>query len=131
MARRPRRAKLARELAQDVVDYMLFIEEAPLTGWVKSTSGFASKFASQGPRDGKGRSLRELELEHRLMRYRCSYMIYSPAFDALPGMAKIAVYERMWEILSGAVKSPLGTEERGAIVAILRATKPGLPSYFR
>ena len=64
------------------------------------------------------------------MRYRCSYMIYSPAFDALPGAAKTAVYQRMWEILKGAVKSPLGVEERRAIVEILRATKPGLPAYF-
>jgi hypothetical protein len=123
--------KLARDLARDVVDYLLFIEEAPLTGWVRSTSGFDTRFATKGPRDAKGRSLRELELEHRLMRYRCSYMIYSPAFDALPEAAKVAVYGRMWEILGGTVKSPLPVEERRAIVEILRATKAGLPSYFR
>ena len=64
------------------------------------------------------------------MRYRCSYMIYAPAFDALPAVAKDAIYARMWEILGGGVKSPLGLEERRAIGEILRATKPGLPAYF-
>ena len=124
-------ATLARDLARDVVDYMMFVDEAPLTGWVRSTSGYGARFAAQGPRDAKGRSLRDLDLERRLMRYRCSYMIYAPVFDALPEGAKVAVYARMWEILGGAVKSPLGLEERRAIVEILRATKAGLPAYFK
>ena len=35
------------------------------------------------------------------MRYPCSYMVYSAAFNALPEGARAAVYVRMWDILSG------------------------------
>lgn len=124
-------AKVARETARELVDYLLFVNEAPLTGWVRSTSGFGARFSAQGPRDGSGRSLRELDLERRLMRYRCSYMIYTPAFDALPVPVKDATYRRMWDVLRGAERSPLELAERRAIVEILRETKKGLPDYFQ
>ena len=35
------------------------------------------------------------------MKYPCSYMIYSRAFDALPADARNVVYQRMWQVLSG------------------------------
>jgi hypothetical protein len=44
--------------------------------------------------------LRELDLQTRLFKYRCSYMIYSPAFDALPGQAKTAVLTRLREVIT-------------------------------
>ena len=66
------------------MDYLLFIDEAPLPGPVHGTSGFAEKFAAKGPFDRRGRSLRQLDLRTRLLRYPCSYMIYSQAFDSLP-----------------------------------------------
>ena len=50
------------DAARDLVDYMLFVDEAPLVGPVKSTSGFAESFVARGPRDGQGRSLREFDL---------------------------------------------------------------------
>jgi hypothetical protein len=122
------------EAARDLVDYMLFVDEAPLVGPVKSTSGFAESFVARGPRDGQGRSLRELDLRRRLFKYPCSYMIYTPAFDALPPAAKNAVYSRLWEVLSGKDASPrykgLAAQERQAIVSILRETKKDLPDYF-
>jgi len=123
------------EAARDLVDYMLFVDEAPLVGPVKSTSGFAESFVARGPRDGQGRSLRELDLRRRLFKYPCSYMIYTPAFDALPPAAKNAVYSRLWEVLSGKDASPrykgLVAQDRQAIVSILRETKKDLPEYFR
>jgi hypothetical protein len=122
------------DIARLVVDYMLFVGEARLDGPIAGSSGFARRFASEGPRDSRGRSLRELDLTHRLMKYPCSYMIYAPVFDALPATAKTAVYERLWRILSGADHgrkyAHLTLDDRRAIVAILRDTKPGLPSYF-
>jgi hypothetical protein len=93
------------EDAKDLVDYLLFVDEAPLPGRIEGSSGFAEKFPLQGPRDHKGRSLRDLDLTTRLFRYPCSYMIYSPAFDALPPEAKDAIYRRMWQILSGQEKA--------------------------
>jgi hypothetical protein len=124
-----------REAAKDLVDYLLFVDEAPLPGGIQSTSGFAEKFAAPGPADSKGRSFRQLDLGKRLLRYPCSYMIYTLAFDNLPGPARDAIYSRMWQILSGAEKGAkyerLSLEDRQAIVEILRDTKKGLPAYFQ
>jgi len=123
------------ESARDLVDYMLFVDEAPLVGPVKGSSGFAESFAVKGPRDGQGRSLRDLDLRQRLFKYRCSYMIYTPAFEALPPAAKTAVYSRLWEVLSGKDASPrykgFTAQDRQAVVSILRETKKDLPDYFR
>jgi hypothetical protein len=124
-----------REAAADLVNYLLFVDEAPLAGPVKGSSGFAERFAAAGPRDSKGRSLRDFDLERRLFRYPASYMIYSPAFDALPAAARDAVYERLWEVLSGretgARYERLSAADRQAVIEILRETKKDLPAYFR
>ena len=118
---------------EDAVDYLLFVGEAPI-GRVRSTSGFAESFAALGTRDASGRSLRDLQLDGRLMRYPLSYMIYSRAFDALPAQARDALYWRLWEVLSGNVDdarySHLSFEDCEAIVEILIATKEELPGYF-
>jgi hypothetical protein len=119
----------------ELVDYLLFIDEPLLEGKVEGTSGFAETFAVAGLRDSKGRSLRQLDLTKRLMRYPCSYMIYAEAFDGLPASRKDAIYRRLWSILSGeeagARYARLNLAERRAIVEILRATKKGLPDYFQ
>ena len=118
----------------ELVDYLLFVDEVPLPGKVTGSSTFAETFQARGPRDSTGRSLRDLDLQTRLMRYPCSYMIYSEPFQALPGAIKQAIYARMWEILSGAEQDPkytrLSPDDRRNIVAILQDTVPGLPPYF-
>jgi hypothetical protein len=124
-----------RASAQDLADYMLFVDEAPLPNKIEGSSGFAEKFSAEGPSDSRGRSLRQFDLEHHLMRYPCSYMIYSGVFDALPSEAKDAVYQRMWLILSGSMADTkytrLSPADRQAVLEILRETKKGLPDYFR
>ena len=121
------------ESAAEVVDYLLFLDEAPLSGKVRGSSRFAERFSSSGPRDRSGRSLRDFDLERRMMKYRCSYLIYSPAFDALPAPARDAIYERMWRVLSAQAEPPskLALADRRAVVEILQQTKKGLPSYFQ
>ena len=120
-----------REHAKEFVDYLLLVDEAPLPGKVQGSTDFAAKFASLGPRDSQGRSLRELDLEHRLLRYSCSYMIYSAAFDALPAQAKAAIYARLADVLAGRESSAryarLSPANRQAIAEILRDTKPDFP----
>jgi hypothetical protein len=122
-------------IVAELVDYLLFIDEAPLPGPIAGTSAFASNFAKAGPRDRRGRSLRELDLTNRLLKYPCSYLIYSPAFDALPAQAKAAVYARLWDVLSGQERGAryarLTAADRQAILDILRDTKDDLPDYFR
>jgi len=119
----------------ELVDYLLFIDEAPLPGKVEGSSGFATNFMARGPRDSKGRSLRDLDLNHRLMRYPCSYMVYTEVFAALPVDVKDAVYRRMWRILSGAAPGErygrFSLADRNAVVEILRDTKQDLPGYFQ
>jgi hypothetical protein len=126
---------LRTDTARELVDYMLFIDEAPLADKIQGSSGFAEKFSAEGARDSKGRSLRQFDLQKRLMRYPFSYMIYSEAFDGMPDQAREAAYKRMWQILSGKEKSrkysKLSLADRQAIVEILRETKKGLPDYFQ
>jgi len=123
-------ATRVRSAVNDLVDYMLFVDEAPLAARIEGSSGFAEMFSAMGPRDARGRSLRELQLETRVMRYPLSYMIYSPAFDALPGEVKDAAYRRLREVLSGTDTDPkfahLTPAVRQAIVEILKETKGGV-----
>jgi len=90
---------------------------------------------ARGPRDAKGRSLRDFDLQKRIFKYPCSYLIYSEAFDAIPEPAKKYIYRRLFEILSGRDQSPefasLSSQDRRAILEILVATKPGLPDEWK
>jgi hypothetical protein len=120
-----------RDTVSELVDYLLFADEQPLTAPVKGTSGFAEWFAAQGPADSRGRSLRQLDLERRLLRYPCSYMIYSAAFTALPPNVRAAIYSRMLDVLSGresaAKYGHLTESDRRAVLEILRETVPDFP----
>ena len=124
-----------KDAAGELADSLLMLDEAPLTGPVRGSSGFAEWFAAQGPRDTRGRSLRDLDLRSRLFRYPCSFLIYGAAFDGLPAAARQAVYGRVWEVLSGhdtrKITQQLSPADRQAILQILRDTKPDLPEIFR
>ena len=129
-------AQMMSGIATEVVDYLLFVDEAPLADRIQGSSAFAQRFAAIGPRDAKGRSLHDLDLTRRLMKYPCSYEIYSDAFDALPPSAKAPIYQRMWQVLSGEerggrYRAALSLADRRAIVEILKDTKRDLPAYFQ
>jgi hypothetical protein len=120
---------------EQLLRYLLFVDEPALPNPLLGDSSFESTFAKQGPRDSRGRSLRELDLETRLFKYRCSFLIYSPAFDSLPREVRGRIYRRLWEVLTAeSLAAPfdrLPRPERQAILEILRDTKPGLPEYWR
>jgi hypothetical protein len=124
-----------REAVDELVDYLLFVDEAPIITSLEGTSGFAEWFATQGPHDARGRSLREFQLEGRLMRHPLSYMIYTEAFAALPPAVKAAAYRRLVQILSGAMDdrryAHLTPPIRQAVLEILRDTRSDLPSDLR
>jgi hypothetical protein len=112
---------------EPLVSGMFFANEAPLTDTVQGTSGFAADFEKSGVRDRKGRSLKDLDLKRRFLRYPLSYLIYSNAFDALPDAAKRYFYERAGAVLSGSAAADYGhlsAEDRAAILEILQDTKP-------
>lgn len=124
-------SKVALNRAVDeMVDYMLFVHEAPLHDPVKGVSAFTATFPQRGPHDSQGRSLRDFDLQKRLFRYPLSYMIYSDIFENLPGAARNRVYQRLDEVLSGKDQSPkyahLSAADRRAILEILRDTKPSV-----
>lgn len=127
--------------SEPLVEYMLFADEAPLAAPLQGASSFADDFASLGPFDSKGRSLRQFDLRRRVFKYPCSYLIYSESFDALPPPVLDYVYQRLWDLLSSEsdrdadawenkAYTHLSLDDRQAIREILQETKPGLPSYW-
>ncbi|MBV9771013.1 MAG: hypothetical protein JOZ32_15680 [Bryobacterales bacterium] len=121
--------------AEQLVRYLLFTNEVPLSNPIAGTSDFARQFAARGARDSQGRSLRDFDLQKRIFKYPCSYLIYSEAFDAIPAPAKDYIYGRLFEILSGREQGPefaaLSSQDRRAIIEILVATKPGIPEAWK
>jgi hypothetical protein len=114
----------------NLLRYLLFADEFPLSSPVEGTSNFAAVFQDQGPRDMQGRSLRELDLQTRMFKYPCSYLIYSPAFDELPETVRRYVARRLHDILTGRDTSGefehLSSADCTAILQILSETKPEL-----
>lgn len=114
---------------------MLFVDEARLEHPVRGTSSFAEDFEARGPRDASGRSLRELDLETRLFRHPLSYLIYTPSFDALPAFARAYVYDGILEALTTDALPDafrhLADVDRGAVLALLEATKPEFAARVR
>jgi hypothetical protein len=122
-------------IANSFLKYMLFTEEAPLTSVFEGNSTFAKDFTKQGPVDSKGRSLRQFDLQTRLFKYPCSYLIYSKAFDALPVQMKDFVYQRLYDILTGKDTSEefaeITRKTGREILEILLETKKDLPAYWK
>lgn len=114
--------------ADRVLKYLLFCDEFTLTDKVSGPTSFAEEFASRGERDFRGRSLRDFDLNTRLFKYPCSYLIYSPSFRELPGEVRSIILTRLCEILEGRDQSDqyahLNADLRRAILEILRETLP-------
>jgi hypothetical protein len=115
--------------ADKLVEALLFSNEAPLTAPLSGTSTFAANFPAAGPRDSKGRSLRDFDMQTRMFRYPCSYLIHSEAFRSLPGEMLHAVRTKMLAVLSSDKPDPkfahLSAADRTAILEILHETEAG------
>jgi len=115
--------------------HLLFTEEAPLTAPIEGSPDFLRDFTAPGPRDSRGRSLRDLDLRTRLFKYPCSFLIHSPAFEALPPLMRDSILSRLLAILTGQDSEPqfakIAESDRRAILEILRETKPSLPESWR
>lgn len=122
-------------IVEAFLKYFLFTEEPPLAGPVQGASAFRQEFENLGPKDSQGRSLRQFDLQTRLFKYPCSFLIYSESFDNLPPKLRALIYRRLWGILTGEdpseafEKIPAG--QKRAILEILIATKTGLPDYWK
>ncbi|RMF41174.1 MAG: hypothetical protein D6753_10095 [Planctomycetota bacterium] len=121
---------------EKLVRYMLFADETPLNSEIRGPSRYRELFETGaiGPvyEDSRGRHLRQFDLERRMFKYPCSFLIYSKAFRELPPLALEWVCNRLKEVLSA--ESPpdgyesLSDEDRRAVLEILEDT---LPTLFR
>jgi hypothetical protein len=115
------------ESVRKLVAELLFKDEAALPGVaVEVDGGFSRAFSAGARKDDKGRSLRELELTTRLLRYRCSHLIYCPQLQGMRPEFRKQVFTLLAEALLA--KSELAThlpaEERQCIHEILLQTLP-------
>jgi hypothetical protein len=121
--------------ARSLVECFLFRGAAPLEAPIAGTSEFTSEFAARGRHDAAGRSLRDLDLQARLFRHPCSFLVCSASFDALPDEVKARFWRRMDEVLSARDTADdfahLSLSDRAAIREILAATKPDAPQAWR
>ncbi|MEZ0257490.1 MAG: hypothetical protein ACAI37_19570 [Chthoniobacter sp.] len=121
--------KQAREFAR----YLLFADEVALPqGGVVGEAAFKTDFLRTRRPDVQGVSLKDFDLQTRLFRHRCSYMIYGSAFAGLPPEFKQRVYRRLGEALDvthpDAEYAYLPPAEKEAIHSILRTTLTDLPA---
>lgn len=122
--------------SQAVLDALLSKDEAPLPeGGIQGLGGFATAFASPGHAGTGIDSLRQLDLQRRLFKYRCSYLIQSTTFDRLQPILRRRVLQRLWRVLTDPVPEPryayLEPTERERIREILGTSLPNLPAAWR
>ncbi len=121
--------RLADEAAQKIVDLLLFENEASLgDGGIEGDPAFQDAFTRRFPKSADGRSLADFQLNDRIFKHRCSYMVYSSTFDSLPPRIKSAVISRLRHILESD-PSPenhpsIHSIERRKILSILSETLP-------
>ena len=113
---------------QDVVDRLLFRNAAPLPSGVVGDRAFQEAFLRRAPRNPAGRSLKDFQLRDRIFEHRCSYMIHSESFHALPAILKVRVLDRLRDALKS--RDPkdryayLPADEKERIFEIILATLP-------
>lgn len=121
--------KTADSAAKEIVSAFLFTDEVELGGeGVEGSEAFARAFAKGGVIDGSGKSLRDFRLYTRLFKNRCSYMIYSKAFNGLPPIVRDRVFHHLREALLPETENHLGSREKKTIAGILEETVPGFKS---
>lgn len=115
------------DIAQRLVRYLLFAQEASLpSGGVHADPVFLKAFTARRLAGASGKSLRDFDLEGRLFKYRCSYMIYTRGFASLPAEMKGRVFSRLRSALTvgGGMDEfrYLPDAEKRTIMAILTET---------
>lgn len=114
-----------------LVSYMLFRFEAELPeNGVVGDPKYIADFSRNRQPSKSGASLKDLELSTRILKYRCSYMVYTRPWREMPASVKTKIYARLRSALmgNGPEGSHLPASEKRAIVEILRDTLPDLPA---
>ncbi len=128
-------AKILDRLATRVLNEMLFVDEVALPGGIEGGEAFQDAFAKKAIKSKKGKSLRDFRLYERMMKYRCSYLIYSEAFQQLPTEIRTRILDQLHGILTEPDKwaqfSHLSSSERKNILEIVSETVPDLPPSWK
>lgn len=119
--------RVADQAAEQIVDWFLFTGEAEQgADGVEGDEDFQRQFTAAIPRTAAGDSLADFQLNTRLFKNRCSYMIYSGAFQALPEVVKTRVITNLRKIFESATEDDRHPEirlrERRRIARILDET---------
>ena len=113
---------------ESLVEYLFFCGESPLGGKVRGTSAFTTEFPARGPRDTRGRSLRDFDLTERMFKHQLSYMVLSKSFADLPRMAHAIACAKIIKILAEGPSDPkyahLTAEKRALAREILAGSSP-------
>lgn len=119
--------RTARNSAEEIVSALLFCNEADIAGdGIQGGREFEEAFTAMARSAKSGKHLRKFRLYGRLFKYRCSYMIHSEAFDALPDMLKKLTFKRLHEVLTAETPPEkyqhLKRREKKIILEILQET---------
>ncbi len=119
--------RVAEQAAQRIVEWFLFQGEAALgDDGVSGSEAFQQQFRAAFPCAKHGDSLADFQLNSRIFKNRCSFMIYSEAFRSLPAAVKTRVIHKLKAVVD-ATKSDdafpqIKLTERRRIATILRDT---------
>jgi len=129
---KPEHVAVLHGLAEELVRYLLFADEAKFpAGGIRVDPQCREDFLADRKEASNGISLKDLDLETRLFKHRCSYLVYSDVFQATPDLFKRHVYQVLGEAIS--TEKPdsdfayLSVTEKNAIRGILRETLSDLP----
>ena len=122
-------------VGDNLLRYLLFANEFPLTDPIEGDPAFRQEFQSRGITDGRGRSLRDFDLHLRMFKYPCSYLIHSDSYRSLPEPIRDYVEKQLAIILKGQDSSQdfqhLDSSSRQAIIEILSETLEGFSDRLR
>jgi hypothetical protein len=121
--------RIVNKRAEKIVELLLFTGEYALQGdGVTGGDAFQIAFRRNRKTSTQGDSLKDFDLHTRMFKHRCSYMIHSATFKAMPELLKTRVYALLDDVLSGrsggSDYAHLGNGERQTIRQILLETEP-------
>ena len=127
--------RMIADCVQSVLEALMFADELRLPeDGVEGSDEYRDSFMRLGYRHD-GHSLRDLRLEKRMFKYRCSYMIHSKSFEQLPDEIKIPVLTKLHAIVTDrepAVGLPLlSSREKERIHDILSHTHSAYQSVMQ
>lgn len=121
-------ARRINSAVERLVEYMLFANEFEFESPVRGVDKFVKQFSRSAVRTADGRSLRDLDLKTRLLKYPCSYLVYTDSFNALPEKVLEVVKEKILAVLHGENRAKefkhLSEQDRKNILEILTETHP-------